>query len=489
MAFSSPLISHIKSSSSPSHFKMSTNSPIPSDLIPSFSNHKQQFVGRQSHLSKPGASSSLSLLSSPNSPPNLDICLFYPDTAPPEISNPQVNTWLRRHHFAQLKDISKSSCPTPIYPSLDDHWSVSHEKSCQKSVLNQIKHHSDSIMAHFKPASSPVNSSPNSLDSIFKRVSTHQVPGSSFSSECPNKFVSDFSALNHNFPAQKKVDTYSILHNSSIDSQASSNGNIHFNNAIPFDDNDDQIYTSSTLKSKRRRTNSNNINNYVSLSFKHNLNCSSNPSLSHKNACTTTANSHTSGTGSSNTKFTTTTKTLLPSPSLIQDRDENTIAQNNSTDGLLSQNSQPKQVVLQPPSPPTSPNSNNSANTNTSLSIKANSSSTLTSSTSTTTHTKKSPNSSATTHHTFHSKRKCISCGSDQSPCWRPSWSVSEGQLCNSCGLRYKKTNARCLNKSCGRVPAKGEWLTIKNNAVKGPDGDLLYHCFYCGGQIEVKKQ
>ncbi|KAK9345700.1 hypothetical protein V1522DRAFT_106624 [Lipomyces starkeyi] len=41
--------------------------------------------------------------------------------------------------------------------------------------------------------------------------------------------------------------------------------------------------------------------------------------------------------------------------------------------------------------------------------------------------------------------RRCISCGSDQSPCWRPSWSIEAGQLCNSCGLRYKKTGARML--------------------------------------------
>ncbi|VVT57112.1 uncharacterized protein SAPINGB_P005540 [Magnusiomyces paraingens] len=89
---------------------------------------------------------------------------------------------------------------------------------------------------------------------------------------------------------------------------------------------------------------------------------------------------------------------------------------------------------------------------------------------------------------TFHSKRRCISCGSDQSPCWRPSWSPAAGQLCNSCGLRYKKTNARCLNKACGRIPAKCEWASIKNEAVRDADGKIHYRCTSCKGEIEVKK-
>lgn len=87
----------------------------------------------------------------------------------------------------------------------------------------------------------------------------------------------------------------------------------------------------------------------------------------------------------------------------------------------------------------------------------------------------------------FHSKRKCISCGSEQSPCWRPSWSPSEGQLCNSCGLRYKKTNARCLNKACGRIPAKGEWVSMKNAATKSSITGLVeYKCLYCNGAVEA---
>jgi hypothetical protein len=83
-------------------------------------------------------------------------------------------------------------------------------------------------------------------------------------------------------------------------------------------------------------------------------------------------------------------------------------------------------------------------------------------------------------------KRRCISCGSDQSPCWRPSWSASAGQLCNSCGLRYKKTGARCTSRKCKRIPAKGEWIAIKNAAVR-VGGELIYKCLSCGGDVEVR--
>ncbi|KAK9382047.1 uncharacterized protein V2V93DRAFT_378986 [Kockiozyma suomiensis] len=92
-----------------------------------------------------------------------------------------------------------------------------------------------------------------------------------------------------------------------------------------------------------------------------------------------------------------------------------------------------------------------------------------------------SPKPAAATLHSNHSGRKCISCGSDQSPCWRPSWSVDAGQLCNSCGLRYKKTGARCLSSSCGRIPAKGEWVTMRSTQSAG-----RYSCLYCGGGVAV---
>ncbi|KAK8443075.1 DNA-binding transcription repressor [Candidozyma auris] len=92
--------------------------------------------------------------------------------------------------------------------------------------------------------------------------------------------------------------------------------------------------------------------------------------------------------------------------------------------------------------------------------------------------------------HHHHQVRVCISCGSDQSPCWRPSWSVKEGQLCNSCGLRYKKTAARCLNRKCKKIPAKGEWSLMQSKGKTDfGDGDIAYSCLDCGWKVEVKNQ
>lgn len=88
-----------------------------------------------------------------------------------------------------------------------------------------------------------------------------------------------------------------------------------------------------------------------------------------------------------------------------------------------------------------------------------------------------------------HTPRVCISCGSDQSPCWRPSWSITEGQLCNSCGLRYKKTSVRCLNSECKKIPAKGEWSLMLNKGLqKFDDGDEAYACLDCGYKVELSK-
>ncbi|RCK55482.1 Transcriptional regulatory protein ASH1 [Candida viswanathii] len=90
-------------------------------------------------------------------------------------------------------------------------------------------------------------------------------------------------------------------------------------------------------------------------------------------------------------------------------------------------------------------------------------------------------------HHHHHAPRVCISCGSDQSPCWRPSWSIKEGQLCNSCGLRYKKTKARCLNEKCKKIPAKGEWTLMQSKGMETfEDGIEGYSCIACGWRVEV---
>ncbi|GMF06383.1 unnamed protein product [Ambrosiozyma monospora] len=100
-----------------------------------------------------------------------------------------------------------------------------------------------------------------------------------------------------------------------------------------------------------------------------------------------------------------------------------------------------------------------------------------------------SPQQAQPQHHHHHSSpRICISCHSSQSPCWRPSWSLTEGQLCNSCGLRYKKTKARCLNPDCLRIPAKGEWTLMKNKGkvLIEATGNMSYKCLHCDGEVAV---
>ncbi|XBW37050.1 hypothetical protein QEN19_002630 [Hanseniaspora menglaensis] len=76
----------------------------------------------------------------------------------------------------------------------------------------------------------------------------------------------------------------------------------------------------------------------------------------------------------------------------------------------------------------------------------------------------------------FH---QCMSCKTQESPCWRPSWSSSKKeQLCNSCGLRYKKSKIRCVNKSCLKIPSLSEAHIMKN----GKD----IKCLYCSSNVEI---
>ncbi|KAG0670887.1 DNA-binding transcription repressor [Maudiozyma exigua] len=108
-----------------------------------------------------------------------------------------------------------------------------------------------------------------------------------------------------------------------------------------------------------------------------------------------------------------------------------------------------------------------------------------------TTEIKKSPKK--TVHHHYHPNRTCLSCHSNDSPCWRPSWSSrKQDQLCNSCGLRYKKTHTRCLNDSCRKIPTKSELNIMKSNGfaqdyVNGLDGLREgYRCLFCNTITET---
>lgn len=92
-----------------------------------------------------------------------------------------------------------------------------------------------------------------------------------------------------------------------------------------------------------------------------------------------------------------------------------------------------------------------------------------------------------------HNLRKCVSCHSSDSPCWRPSWSGrKQDQLCNSCGLRYKKTHTRCLNELCRKIPTKGELSIMKTNGIfkeQREDGQELrgYRCLFCNGITQTE--
>lgn len=106
--------------------------------------------------------------------------------------------------------------------------------------------------------------------------------------------------------------------------------------------------------------------------------------------------------------------------------------------------------------------------------------------------TRKRRRSSEEKPHNLHPKR-CVSCLSMDSPCWRPSWTNrKQDQLCNSCGLRFKKTRTRCLNDHCRKIPTKGELTIMKSNgevkhyiAEKGTTIEG-YKCLFCDSMTET---
>lgn len=73
----------------------------------------------------------------------------------------------------------------------------------------------------------------------------------------------------------------------------------------------------------------------------------------------------------------------------------------------------------------------------------------------------------------------CVSCKGRKSPCWRPSWSSEAGQLCNSCGLRFRKTRIRCVD--CLYIPAKIELVPVLQN---GASLDTV-ECPKCDGILQ----
>lgn len=168
-------------------------------------------------------------------------------------------------------------------------------------------------------------------------------------------------------------------------------------------------------------------------------------------------------------KFTVSSRS--PSPIRLQRTDSNNLMKNNGTNNSMSSFSPINNI-----------NNKNSQSHNKVFNYNSSSSSTT-----------NSPKRRKS--YTTQTVRTCISCQSSDSPCWRPSWSPRKhDQLCNSCGLRYKKTHTRCLNEVCKKIPTKGELNIMKSHgvvtdAVKGCD-DLFtgYRCLFCNSITETKE-
>ncbi|CAG8486951.1 7650_t:CDS:2 [Funneliformis mosseae] len=72
----------------------------------------------------------------------------------------------------------------------------------------------------------------------------------------------------------------------------------------------------------------------------------------------------------------------------------------------------------------------------------------------------------------------CASCRTKSTPCWRPGWST-DLMLCNSCGLRYKKTKCVCTNPECRYIPLKTEYNAMLKKP-KNADVPDLKRCCKC---------
>lgn len=125
---------------------------------------------------------------------------------------------------------------------------------------------------------------------------------------------------------------------------------------------------------------------------------------------------------------------------------------------------------------------------------KSNPTFTSVTSTPTASHGAKSKSGSNSPKNGAYHLRKCVSCNSSDSPCWRPSWSGKKTeQLCNSCGLRYKKTRTRCLNDGCRKIPTKGELNIMKSQGLEKEYNTQLqrevegYKCLFCNHITETR--
>lgn len=354
------------------------------------------------------------------------LSLLYSDTAPRDTWRPQLESWLKKNHPSQLRDVERAPSPIPIVESLKTHWSYTAITKRHSAQLREIRRTSRRRLTVFEELIAPLpprniayysDTDNESDEHHHSSVSGH---GSSVRKSAPH------SALRS--PRKKISAQHRDIKPYSRTSPSASAAQL-----------------ASITGHPRPRSNSNNNGHHIIQG----------PVLTISPA---------------EQNF-----TVNPVPTnghvpLASGRPTN------PGSAKITPNDSSSSSGYQPLSPPSSPG-NTIVNSSNSVegqlppvargfpSIPAHAGHTL----------------------TFHSKRRCISCGSDQSPCWRPSWSPSAGQLCNSCGLRYKKTNARCIEKGCGRIPAKGEWVSMKNAGVRNArTGQMEYKCLYCNGGVEV---
>ncbi|KAF9147255.1 DNA-binding transcription repressor [Linnemannia schmuckeri] len=94
-----------------------------------------------------------------------------------------------------------------------------------------------------------------------------------------------------------------------------------------------------------------------------------------------------------------------------------------------------------------------------------------------------SPKKPVKTRESKATTKKCEACGASETPCWRPGY-TAHSALCNSCGLRYKKSNVFCAKVGCKYIPLKTEYAAMEAERVKSGRAHLV--CHKCKGPVAL---
>lgn len=94
-----------------------------------------------------------------------------------------------------------------------------------------------------------------------------------------------------------------------------------------------------------------------------------------------------------------------------------------------------------------------------------------------------SPKKTAKVRESKATTKKCEACGASETPCWRPGY-TAHSALCNSCGLRYKKSNVFCAKVGCKYIPLKTEYAAMEAERVKSGRAHLV--CHKCKGPVAL---